>query len=89
MFGGFFVAGFHVEEGKIGVNELLVGLEIFGFVTFGDGAGEIAFAIMRHAERKLGVKVRRILSEDLLELGDGAIELPLREVEHGIVVEFL
>lgn len=89
MFGGFFLAGLHVEEGEIGVNELLVRLEFLGFVAFSDGAGEVAFAVMGHAEGKLGVKVRWILSEDLLELGDGAIELPLREVEHGIVVEFL
>lgn len=86
MFGGFFVAGLHVEEGKIGVNELLVRFEFFGFVSFGNGRGEVAFAIMGHAEGKLGIKVRGILREDLLEFGDGGVELPLREVEHGIVV---
>ena len=41
---------------------------------------------MRHPERKLRVKVRRILSKNLLELRDCAIQLPLREVEHCIVI---
>ena len=86
MFGGLFVAGLHIEEGEIGVNELFVRLELFRFVTFGNGARKVPFAVVGHAEGELGVKVRGILGEDLLEFRDGGIELPLREVKHGIVV---
>ena len=86
MFGGLLVTGLHVEEGEIGVNQLLVRLELFRFVTFGNRARKVPFAVVCHAEGELGVKVRGILGEDRLEFRDGGIELPLREVEHGIVV---
>jgi hypothetical protein len=64
MFSGLFVAGLHVEQRKVRVNELFLGSELLGFVTFGDGGGKIAFAIERHAERELRVEMRRISRED-------------------------
>ena len=57
MFGGLFVAGPHVVEGEIGVDELFVRSEVFGFVAFGDGFGIMALSIQGHAEGELGIEV--------------------------------
>src|ERR1051325_7431802 len=46
MFGGFFVACLHVEEGQVGVDELFVWFECLRLVPLGDGAGEVALAVM-------------------------------------------
>ena len=59
-----FVAGLHVEQRKVRMDELFPGLELLGFVAFGDGGGEIAFAIMRHAEGELRVEMHWIGRED-------------------------
>ena len=71
------------------MDELLVGTELLGLEAFGDGAGEIAFAVPGHADRQLRVEVRVILGEDCLEFRDGAVVLLHREVEHRVVVAFL
>lgn len=86
MFGGLFVAGLHVEQGEVGVDQLFMGPEFFGFMAFGDGAGEFTFAVPGHAERQAGVELVGVLGENGFELGDRAVELFRREVEHGIVV---
>ena len=86
MFGGGFVAGFHVEQREVGVDELFAGFHFFGFVAFGDGGSVIAFAIVGHAERELGVEMVGVGGEDGFELFDGAVVIGRAEIEHGVVV---
>ena len=52
-------------KGK-GIAIALAGAWIFvmSAVAFGNGGVEIAFAIVRHAERELGVEVVRIFGQD-------------------------
>ena len=71
------------------MNELFLGLEFLGFVAFGNGCSEIAFAIMRHAEGELCVEMDRISREDGAQLGDAAVVIAAAEIEHGVVVLFL
>lgn len=89
MLGGFLVAGLHVEQREVRVDELFLGLELFGFVTVRDGCGEISLAIERHAECELRVEMRRLNREDGVQLGDGVIKLAVAEREHRVVVSFL
>ena len=89
MLSGDFVAGFHVEEGKVGVHELFLGTQFLRFVAFGDGRLEIAETIVGHAERELGLEILRVLREDGLQLLRGRGKIALAEVEHGVVVVFL
>lgn len=89
VFGFLFVAGLHVEQREVGVNKLFLGLELLGFVAFGDGGGEVAFAIVRHAEGELRVEMRRVGREDGAQLGDAAVVIAAAESEHGFVVLFL
>ena len=89
MLGSFFVAGLHVEERKVCVNELFLGLEFFSLVTMRDGGGEISFAIEGHAECELCVEVRRLNREDGVQSCDGVIEVAIAESKHCIVVLFL
>ena len=86
MFGGFFVAGFHVKEGKVGVDQLLFRLELLGFVTFSDRGGKVALPIMGHSEGELSLKVGRFLLEDFFELNDGGVVVAGAEGEHGVIV---
>ena len=89
MFGGDLVAGTHVEEGKIGVDELFVGPEFFGLEAFGNGGGKIAQAVMGHAEGELRIEVVGVLGEHELQLVHGAGEFTPAEGEHGGIVLFL
>ena len=45
MFGDGFVAAFHVEQGEVGVDKLLVGTHLLGLMALGDGGGVIALAV--------------------------------------------
>ena len=89
MLGGLFVARLHVEQRKVGVNELFLGAQLLGFMAFGDGGGEIAFPIKRHAEGELRIEMRRIAGEDGAQFLDARVVITLAEGEHGIVVLFL
>ena len=89
MFGRLFVAGLHVKERKVGVDELLVWFQFFGFMALLDGAGEVAFAVISHTEGELAIEMRRIFRQNALEFGNGAVEITLAEIEHGVVVSFL
>lgn len=89
MLGGLFVAGLHVEQREVRVNELFLGSELLGFMAFGDGGAEIAFAIVRHAEGELRVEMRRISREDGAQFLDAGVVIALAEGEHGVVVLFL
>ena len=86
MFGFKFVSSLLVEEGKIRVNQLLVRLQFFCLVPFLDRAGIIGLAVIGHAKPKLSIEMFRILSQDSLKLGNGAVELPRAEVEHRVVI---
>ena len=89
MLGSFFVAGLHVEQREVRVNELFLGLEILSLVTMRDGGGEISLAIEGHAQRELRVEVRRLNREDGDQPGDGVIEVAVAESEHRVVILFL
>ena len=89
MFGGDFVAGTHVEEGKIGMDELFVGPEFFGLLAFGDGGGKIAQAVVGHAEGELRIEVVGVLGEHVLQLVHSDGEFTPAEGEHGGIVLFL
>ncbi len=89
MFGFLFVPSFHVEQREIRVNQLFFGTQLFGFVTFGDGGGEIALSIKRHTERELSVEVRRFTRENGAQFGDAAVVITAAEIEHSVVVLFL
>ena len=89
MLGSLLVAGLHVEEREVRVNELFLGLELLGLVTLCDCGGEISFAIERHAERKLRVEMRWLNREDGVQLGDGVIKLAIAERKHRVVVLLL
>lgn len=71
------------------MDELFFGAELFGFVTFGDRGGKIAFAIVGHAERELGVEMRRVGGENRFQPGDRAVEISGAEIEHRVIVLFL
>ena len=49
------------------MDQLFGGAELFGPVAFGDGAGEVAFAVKRHAEGEAGVEVAGGFGEDGFE----------------------
>ncbi len=89
MFRSHFVAGFHVEEREVRVDELFFWAQLFGFVTFGDGGGKIALPIIRHPERELSVEIHGVLREHGFQLGDGAVKFATAEIEHRVVVLFL
>ena len=48
MFRGRFVAVLHIKEGKIGMNELLVGTQFLRFVPLFNSPREIALTIISH-----------------------------------------
>lgn len=85
VLGGGFIAGFHVGAGQIGVDELVVGFEFFGFVAFGDGGGVIAFCIICAAEGELGVEIIGVLREDFTQAENGAFDVACAEFKHGVV----
>lgn len=85
MFGGCLVACLHVGAGQIGVDELVVGFEFFGFMAFGDGGGVIALGIIRAAEGELGVEIIRVLREDFAQLLNCAFDIAGAEFKHGVV----
>jgi hydroxymethylpyrimidine pyrophosphatase-like HAD family hydrolase len=89
MLSGLFISGLHVKERKIGVNQLFVREKLLRFVPFFDGAGVIAFAVVSHAERELGVEVLRVVAEELLEFLDGAVVIGPAEIEHGVIVSYI
>jgi len=89
MLGFEFVAGLHVKQREIRVNELFARVKLLGLVAFGDGGGKIAPAIMRHAERQLRVEMRRLDGQQRLEPGNGAVKVAAAEGEHRFVVLFL
>src|SRR6266567_322211 len=89
MLRGFLVPGFHVKQGQVGMNELFVRTKFLGLVPFGDGRGIIAFAAVSHAERKLGLEMRRLFGQDHPELRDGGVVVAGAEVEHRVIVLFL
>lgn len=89
MLGLCFVACLQVKQRQIGVNELVFGLELFGFVALGDGSGVIASAIIRHPERQTRVEVLRLFRQERLQLANGLIIIGLAEVEHRVIVLLL
>ena len=89
MLGSFFVAGLHVEQREVRVNELFLGFEFFSLVTMRNGGDKISLAIKGHAECELRVEVRRLNREDGDQLGDGVIEVAVAESEHRVVILFL
>jgi hypothetical protein len=89
MFGGLLVAAFHVEQRKIGVNQLFFRLKFFGFVAFGNRGCEVSFAVISHSNGKLRIEVARIFTKDRLKLRDGGIVVVRAEVVHRVVVLIL
>ena len=57
VFGGLFVAGPHVEEGEVGVDELFVRAELLGSVAFDDGFGIATLSVQSQGKRQQGVEV--------------------------------
>ncbi|PYK96812.1 MAG: hypothetical protein DME19_18450 [Verrucomicrobia bacterium] len=89
VLGGLLVAGFHVKQREVGVNQLFVRPKFLRFVPFGDGGGIVAFAIASHAQGELGIEMRRFFGQDRSELRDCGVIVTRAEVEHRIVVLFL
>ena len=50
---------------------------------------EIALPIIRHAQRKLRVKMRRVLGQNRTQLRNGRGEVALAEIKHRVVVLWL
>ena len=89
MFGSLFVAGFHIKKGEIGMNELFLRAQFFGFVAFGNRSRVIAFSIMGHPEGELRLEMVRLVSEDIFQLADSGVVAAGAEVEHRVVVLIL
>ena len=80
------VAGFHVEQGEVRMDELLARAQFFGLMAFGNGRGKVAFAIKAHSQGELRVEMLRLLRQNGLQFPDGAVKFAAAEIEHGIVV---
>ncbi len=89
FFGGQLVAGFHIEQRKIGVDKLFLRAKFFGFMPLGNGDGKIACTIKRHAERELRIEMVRINRQYRFEFDNGVFKFTPAEIEHRIVVLFL
>jgi len=87
--GGHFVAGLHVKERQIRVNELFLRAQFLGLVAFGDGSGVITLSIIRHAQRELRVEMVRLLRQNVFQSGDRSVVVAGAESKHRIIVLFL
>ena len=85
MFSGRFVANFHIRPRQICVDELVVGLEFLGFVTFRDCGGVIGLGIISAAERELRIEKLRVLRENRFELLNRAFGVAGAEFKHCVV----
>ena len=85
LLGGLLVARLHVEEREVGVHQLLVGFELLGAMSLGDGRGVVAQSIMAHGQAQTCIEVIGILRQDPLEFRNGDRVLAGRVVEHGII----
>ena len=58
-------------------------------MAFGDGGGEVAFAVVTHRNRELCVEMIRFEGENSLELRQRGVEIAGTVIEHGVVVLIL
>ena len=89
MLRGRFVAGLHVEQREVRVDELFLRLEFLRLVPLGDGRREIALAIVSHAQGELRVEVGWLRRQDRGQLRNRAVKISRAEIKQRVVVLIL